>query len=116
MRSSIAVRSFWSFSTSKKPPQFADTRFQILGIGDGDFRWHGGKYPRLHCVQNVVAAFVSNAEPKAGSIGAPRGERLYTYLRRESVGFGFAARAGSRRKIVSPSFIRSRRSRATVSR
>ena len=40
MRPSIAARSFCSFSTSKKPPQLADTRFQILGIGDGDFRWH----------------------------------------------------------------------------
>src|SRR4029450_8372199 len=42
-RPSIAARSFWSFSTSKKPPQLADTRFQILGIGDGDFSWHNGK-------------------------------------------------------------------------
>src|SRR5438094_10582117 len=37
------------------------------------------------------------------------------YLRTESFGFGLA-RAVSRRKIVSPSFIRSRRSRAIVSR
>src|SRR6266536_6528075 len=43
MRPSIAARSFWSFSTSKKPPQFAGTRFQILGIGDGDFSWHAQK-------------------------------------------------------------------------
>src|SRR4029077_4864810 len=43
MRPSIAARSFWSFSTSKKPPQFAGTRFQILGIGDGDFCWHAQK-------------------------------------------------------------------------
>src|SRR4030095_5647451 len=54
MRPSIAARSFWSFSTSKKPPQFAGTRFQVLGIGDGDFRWHEGKYSRLRSAQNVA--------------------------------------------------------------
>ncbi|PYJ12602.1 MAG: hypothetical protein DME94_11930 [Verrucomicrobia bacterium] len=40
MRPSIAVRFFWSCSTSKKPPQLAYARFQILGIRDGDFSWH----------------------------------------------------------------------------
>src|SRR4029434_1807944 len=54
MRPSIAPRSFWSFSTSKKPPQFARTRFQVLGIGDGDFRWHEGKYSSLRSAQNVA--------------------------------------------------------------
>jgi hypothetical protein len=38
------------------------------------------------------------------------------YLRAESMDFGFAVGAGSRRKIVSPSFMRSRRSRAMVSK
>jgi hypothetical protein len=51
MRPSIAARFFWSFSTSKKPPQFADTRFQILGIGDGDFSWHEEKYSKLCSAQ-----------------------------------------------------------------
>src|SRR5215203_898622 len=60
MRPSIAARSFCSFSTSKKPPQLANTRFQILGIGDEDFRWHEGKYPRLRFAQNVVAVLVSS--------------------------------------------------------
>src|SRR5436189_4549402 len=47
MRPSIDARSFWSFSTSKKPPQLAHTRFQILGIGDGDFSWHARKIGQI---------------------------------------------------------------------
>src|SRR6266536_648470 len=42
--------------------------------------------------------------------------RTRSYLRAELSGLGFETRAVSRRKIVSPSFIRSRRSRATVSK
>src|SRR6266513_4309490 len=84
MRPSIAARSFWSFSTSKKPPQFAGARFQILGIGDGDFSWHAQK----------IIQFPANR----------KGRDPYLC---ELPGFGFAARGGSRRKIVSPSFIRS---------
>jgi hypothetical protein len=58
MRPSIAARSFWSFSTSKKPPQFAGTRFQILGIGDGDFSWHEEKYANLCTTQSGAAVLV----------------------------------------------------------
>jgi putative transposase len=64
MRPSISARFLWSFSTSKKPPQFADTRFQILGIGDGDFRWHEEIYSNLLSAQSVVAAFVSKRRIK----------------------------------------------------
>src|SRR5581483_11103244 len=39
-----------------------------------------------------------------------------SYRRVELPGFGLEVRGDSRRKIVSPSFIKSRRSRATVSR
>jgi hypothetical protein len=61
---------------------------------------------------DVVAVLVPSTGTK--QTGAPRGERLYIYLRVES--FRLPDPACSRRKIVSPSFIRSRRSRAIVSR
>src|SRR5439155_8648568 len=98
--------------TTKKPPQFAHARFQILSIWNGDLRWHGKTY-----FDSALSAKASRrlCQRPRSSAGALRGERLYAYLRVGATGFAFAS-AVSRRKIVSPSFIRSSRSRAIVSR
>src|SRR5436305_13751003 len=83
IRPSIAARFFWSFSTSKKPPQFADTRFQILGIGDGDFSWHEGRYSsaalRAKCCSGACVKHPSQSLAKSHMTGACH-KRLYNAL------------------------------------
>ena len=77
----------------------------ILTSGLGKARSQGSRRCSGACVKH-----------RTENSGARSCERLCNYLRAELFGFGLAACADSRRKIVSPSFIRSRRSRATVSR
>ena len=82
MRPSIAARLFWSFSTSKKPPQLADTRFQILGIWDGDFRWHCRKIIKSQRIAKVhVEAMGQALSSSAGSVSyTTRAELLGFWL------------------------------------
>src|SRR5882762_4809513 len=94
MRPSIAARSFWSFSTSKKPPQLANTRFQILGIGDGDLSWHAQKIVQFPANRKGCRAFVSSGCPQI-SRRSPR--RTLPHLSsRRIIGFWVSKRARAR--------------------
>src|SRR5204862_4890521 len=80
MRPSIAARSFWSFSTSKKPPQFAGARFQILGIGDGDFSWHAQKIIQFPANRKGATLICASRQVLISWRAGPRDGKLFRPL------------------------------------
>src|SRR5881296_2890513 len=74
---SIAARFFCSSSTSKKPPQLAYARFQILSIGDGDFRWHRQNIIEFTANRKKCCGGLQSAVSNAATLFAIRREFNY---------------------------------------
>src|SRR5262249_16250167 len=105
---SSAVNFSWSLGRSKKPPQLAHARFQIFGVNGGFGRHRGNYSKRKNAQRGVVGGWISASTTCAAR---NRDQRLALSLRLSA-----CAAADSIRKMVSPSFIKSSRSRTIVSK